>query len=296
MLKRQLVFVDALPQSTVLALAVLLTIVLGLLDYLTGYEVSFALFYLLPVSLAAWRLGALAGVAVSIMDALTWHFANALAGQATSNFLIPYWNTLTRLSFFFIVTALLAQLRMLLEEERSVARTDSLTGALNGGAFREAASVELARAARHNRPLSVLYIDLDNFKTVNDTFGHSIGDRLLCEVVRVIRNDLRPTDLVARLGGDEFCLLLPETDAQESARVIFRIQAALRVEMERNQWPVTLSIGVLTCLKPFPTADKLIHVVDDLMYRAKKAGRDAVEYGTYCGEEPPDETLSGSVT
>lgn len=284
MLKRLLEHLDGISRTMAVVLALLLTVMLGLLDYFTGYELSFSLFYLFPVSLVAWRLGGRAGVLVSVLDALTWHFANALTGQDASNPLVPYWNTLTRFGFFCIVTLLLAQLRLLLDEEKSFARTDGLTKALNGRAFREAISTEIVRATRYDRPLTLVYIDLDNFKTVNDTLGHGAGDALLRVTVTLIRNELRPTDLIGRLGGDEFSLLFPETDADSAALAISRMRDALRVEMERNQWPVTLSVGVLTCLKPFAPAEKLIHQADELMYRAKRSGKNAVEYATYQGE------------
>ncbi|MFA4915140.1 MAG: GGDEF domain-containing protein [Syntrophales bacterium] len=109
--------------------------------------------------------------------------------------------------------------------------------------------MEIERSQRHKHPFTVTYFDLDNFKTVNDRFGHSMGDNVLCTVVRYAKTHLRKMDIVARLGGDEFAFLLPETDQVQARVAISKIQISLLDEMYRNDWPVTFSIGVLTCIK-----------------------------------------------
>ncbi len=283
MFRAVLTRLDGLPKTWVMVFALLLTAVLGCVNFLLGYEISFAVFYLFPVSMAAWRSGMLTGAVLSIGSALTWHIANILSGQEWSHPLTPFWNMLTRLGFFLVVTMLLAELKKIMEEEKALARTEPLTGALNGRAFLELVFHELARSGRNGCPISVIYLDLDNFKTVNDTLGHSVGNKLLIEVVRIFRGGVRPTDSVARLGGDEFCLLLPETDGRQAANAVERIRNSVAAEMARNQWPVTLSVGVLTCQKPFPTADEMLRMVDGLMYQAKKEGKNRIVFGEHTG-------------
>jgi diguanylate cyclase (GGDEF)-like protein len=252
--------------------------VLGIIDYLTGYEISFAIFYLIPVSMVAWSVGRRAGIAVALFSALTWLISNWAAGESHSNSFVPIWNMGTRLGFFLVVVFLLVELREMLEGEKGLARTDYLTGALNVRAFDEVARQEISRARRHERPFTVAYIDVDNFKTVNDSFGHSAGDALLRTTVKVIESDLRSNDVVARLGGDEFAILLPETAYGPAATVIRRIRNRLLEEAQKRQWPVTFSIGVLTCIEPPGTVEDVIRRADALMYSVKNEGKNAIKH------------------
>ena len=142
---------------------------------------------------------------------------------------------------------------------------------------------EIGRLQRYKRQFTVAYVDLDNFKTVNDQFGHSKGDELLRIVANTARNQLRDTDVVARLGGDEFALLLPETGQEDARVVIAKIQRSFLSEMRNNGWPVTLSIGVLTCIEMPGTADELIKMADKLMYSVKNNGKNAISESVYAG-------------
>jgi diguanylate cyclase (GGDEF)-like protein len=127
------------------------------------------------------------------------------------------------------------------------------------------------------------YIDLDNFKTVNDTYGHLIGDSLLRLVADTIRNNIRTTDVLARLGGDEFVVLLPETDFEQSEIVINKVQTQLLDEMKKNNWPVTFSIGAVTFLTPPESVDEMIKKADNLMYSAKKNGKNTKKREVWSG-------------
>jgi len=170
-----------------------------------------------------------------------------------------------------------------MERERAVARTDYLTGAGNLRFFLELLQKEIDRSLRYQHPFTLVYIDVDNFKTVNDQFGHIIGDEVLRTLVRNITTHVRKTDTVARLGGDEFALLLPET-TQESARVaISKLQDGLLKEMQQNKWPITFSVGVLTCRAPPVKAGELVRIADELMYSVKYGGKNAITYSTYAG-------------
>ena len=178
---------------------------------------------------------------------------------------------------------LLSQLRNLLEKERTLARTDSLTGALNRRAFFEKVETEILRSHRYQRPFTIVYIDLDGFKLINDRLGHSTGDALLKKVVQVICENIRRGDLLARLGGDEFAILLLETDQQLAPVVVSRLQKAISNQMQQNQWSVTLSIGALTYLKPLHSVDEMIRSADRLMYSVKGTSKNAIKYSVYMG-------------
>jgi len=170
-----------------------------------------------------------------------------------------------------------------LEHERSQARSDFLTGALNSRAFEQIAAAEIQRSGRYSHPLTLAYIDIDNFKAVNDEFGHSTGDGLLKTIARTISENLRTTDYVARLGGDEFAVLMPETGAEAALMVMARIQALLEEQMREKRWPVTTSIGMVTCLKPPPSTDRLIQMADEQMYACKREGKDCIHATVFNG-------------
>ena len=255
----------------------------GIFDYLTGYEISFSLFYLLPISLATWFAGRRLGVLASIASALTWLIADISPGHPYSHPAIYYWNTAIRFSFFIILTYLLSAVRKAHELEKGLARIDNLTGAANGRYFAELLQLEIARSQRHNLPFTVAYVDVDNFKTINDTFGHSMGDQVLQITIKHVKTRLRNIDVVARLGGDEFAFLFPATDQSAARAAISRIQMSLLSEMCQRNWPVTFSIGVLTCTNTPDTADELIKLADALMYSAKNDGKNSIRYSVYAG-------------
>jgi diguanylate cyclase (GGDEF)-like protein len=255
----------------------------GILDFLTGYELAFSLFYLLPVSLVSWLTNQRLGILASFASACVWLTADVAAGSSYSHPLIYAWNTLIRLSFFVITVFLLSTLRRVLEQEEELARTDYLTGAANSRLFYDLVQMEIDRFQRYEHPFTITYIDLDNFKIINDQFGHLVGDQVLRTVVSSIRKHLRKTDVVARLGGDEFALLLPETN-QESAHVtLTKIQNGLLKQMRQRNWPITFSIGVLTCSAAPNTTDELVRITDELMYSVKRNNKNAIKYSVYAG-------------
>lgn len=267
----------------VFGISLSLVAVLGCIDYVTGHEYSFSIFYVFPVALAAWYVNATAGNAVALFSAVVWDFSNRLAGEQFSNPAIPYWNAATRFGFFIIITSLLVQLRQVLEHERALSRTDYLSGVLNSRAFYALVAAEIERQQRHKHPFSLAYIDLDNFKSVNDRFGHTTGDELLKTVAGTIAGNSRAIDAVARLGGDEFAILLIETDANAARLTMERMQALLLAAMRPQRWPVTFSIGIVTCLAAPPSVDALVQLADEQMYLVKRDGKNNIRLSTYTG-------------
>ncbi len=255
----------------------------GLADFLTGYEIAFSLFYLVPVFLATWFAGIYLGIITSIASAMVWLVADLASGHPYSHPAIYYWNSIIRFGFFIIVTLLLSALKKANEHERELARVDSLTGAVNARFFYELVQLEIERSQRYRHPFTLAYLDLDNFKAVNDRFGHSVGDKVLYTIVKHARDHLRKTDIVGRLGGDEFAILLPETDQAGAQASISKIQTSLLDEMSRNDWQVTFSIGVLTCLSKLQTSDELVKQADELMYSVKNNGKNGIRYSQFTG-------------
>lgn len=262
--------------------ASLLVAIVGVLDVATGSEIAFSVFYLIPIALVAWFAGRGRALWISLLSAATWFTAEALDGRSYSLPGVVYWNAAVRLAFFVAVSHLLPGLRAL-EREKALARVDDLTGAANRRYVLEVAQTELDRSQRYERPLTIVFVDLDGFKAVNDRSGHKVGDRVLRAVVSRAQSQLRKTDTLGRLGGDEFVVLLPEAD-EEAARVaVTKLKAALLDEMGQNHWPVTFSIGVLTYRKGQATADDLIARADNLMYEVKARGKDSVAYSVWAG-------------
>ena len=262
-------------------LGLLLIAVVGLLDLVTGYELSFSLFYVLPIVLVTWLLGRWSGLIAAFASALVWLWADTATGHAYSHPLIPFWNTLIRLAFFVIITLLLFRLRMAMEREQALARTDGLTGAMNSRHFFTVAQAELERQRRYGRPFTLVYIDVDDFKTVNDQLGHAAGDQVLRCIVDYAQNHLRALDVFARLGGDEFTALLPETNESAARVVVTKLREGLLEEFRKTKLPVTVSMGVLTCNAAPATTDEMVKRADDLMYSVKRGGKNGVSYAAF---------------
>lgn len=273
-------------KGSILLLAMLQIVVLGIIDFYTGFEISFAVFYLIPVTFAAWYGEKKMAIVVSILSALTWQLSNELAGETFRNILIPFWNASTRLGFFVIVTILLTKLKESYIYQRSLAQTDFLTGAANPRAFYKALEMEVLRSRRYHRTFSVCYFDADNFKQINDTLGHNVGSDLLVKVVEITKENLRATDMVARLGGDEFAILLPETNEKNVQAVVKKLRSKLLSEMQSNDWAVTFSIGVMTYAEAPENTDELIKLADHLMYEAKRNGKNSVKFDVYAETKP----------
>jgi len=252
---------------------------IGVVDLVTGREISFSLFYLLPIALVAWFSGRNPGLVVSVIAGVVWFAVDSIDGPVYSRPVIGYWNGAARLGFFVLVPLLLPQLKAL-EREKAIARLDDLTGTANRRHLFEVLQAELDRSQRYKRPFTVAYIDLDDFKAVNDQFGHRTGDEVLHVVANLAKSHLRKTDLVGRLGGDEFILLLPEVNSDIARVVVGKVQSALLDEMRRKHWSVTFSIGAFTHVDGPISADELIKRADDLMYAVKRNGKNAIAYAT----------------
>jgi diguanylate cyclase (GGDEF)-like protein len=280
-------------RAGVIALAISSLAVVGLLDYVTGYQISFAVFYLVPVGVAAWYCGAWSGSALALGSSFAWYAAERAAGYPYDHPAIPLWNAFVRLCFFLIIAALLSALRGRLRVERQLAKTDALTGVLNLRAFEERLEHDLDFAARTRSPITLAYIDIDDFKRVNDAHGHSEGDRLLRAVATTLRSQLRRADSVARLGGDEFALILPGTDLAGANAVMSEIGEKLGGLPGSGPGSVTCSIGAVVFRDRPPSADDAVAAADRLMYTVKYGGKNAalveVHTGSHSSKSTPDE-------
>lgn len=162
------------------------------------------------------------------------------------------------------------------ERLREQATTDGLTGLANHRTLRRALDRELRRARRSEQPISIVFVEIDGFKKINDDSGHLHGDQILRSVATVLRRSCRETDLVARFGGDEFVLLLPQTETKNAARVAERVRRSLAEIQHVEGTRVTASLGIATCVDHGTSGDALLESADRAMYQAKRAGGDRV--------------------
>jgi diguanylate cyclase (GGDEF)-like protein len=262
-----------------LAISCLLAAVfIGVIRFLTGPEFALSLFYLLPIALATWYAGRWIGIMVSLASAVSWLVADLNMLPAFSSAWIPYLNETFRLTVFLIITLIITKLKRAMDNHKALARTDPLTAVPNRRAFYDLAEMELNKARRYQSPLSVLYVDIDNFKQINDRLGHHIGDMLLCSAASMIKSNIRAIDIIGRFGGDEFVILLAQTGPDSVALVARKLKDKLSNLMENNNWPVTFSIGAVTFESAPESVEQLIIAADKQMYNAKNNGKNRIHY------------------
>jgi diguanylate cyclase (GGDEF)-like protein len=270
-------YINKLSPKLLTILGFILVVLVGLLNYFSGPEIGFSIFYLLPIFLTTWFVGIRMGILISFASAISWLFADLLQERTFSSFLFPYWNALGRLGFFLVIVLL----QNYLKREQLLARTDILTGIGNRKYFFDLSDIEINRARRYNHPFTVAYMDVDDFKIINDSFGHNTGDTVLRLIATNIKNNIRSTDIFARLGGDEFALFLPETEAESAQKLISKLRKMILSAMEEENWPVTFSIGVVTFISLPDSSDEIIKIVDNFMYSAKNRGKDSIIYAIW---------------
>lgn len=253
-------------------------IAIASVDYFTGEELRVFPLYYAPISLVAWYRGRSGALIFAALCAMAWMTSNLMAGLRFSSMGIWVANTLTQGASFTIVGLLIATLRAAVMRERALSRTDSLTSLRNTRAFYEDARGILALCRRKGRPVTVAYIDMDNFKAVNDSLGHRAGDDLLRTVGEALRASVRPSDLSARLGGDEFAILLPDVGPHEAQATLERLRSLLADTVASNAVPVSVSIGGLTFITVPENVEEMVQKADSRMYAAKTTGKNRVHF------------------
>lgn len=263
-------------RAGIVAAGLLATLLVGHIHTLTGLAYEFHIFFILPVLAVSWFSGKRLGYGVAVLAAVEWFIADRSLASDQANVLPLFFNTAMRLAIFLYGAWLIGEIRRVLLLESRMARDDALTQLPNRREFHGRGQQAFAQAQRQGAPFTAVFIDLDRFKEVNDTLGHDIGDALLTTVARIIREQVRASDIPGRLGGDEFALLLPNMNAQAASGYVESLRKRLLAAMKEKGWPVTFSIGVASYKVAPQDFDMLVKQADALMYEVKRGGRDRV--------------------
>jgi diguanylate cyclase (GGDEF)-like protein len=269
---------ERLSRAKILALATCGLALVGGVDYaMRSYEASVALFYLGPVALATWYGGRRMGIGIALLCAGSWYVADQAAGHAYPYPGIAIWNAFVRLGFFLVTSVLLSALRRSLRSQQRLAQIDSLTDLYGRRVFEDRLAQALALARRRKSPLTLVYMDVDDFKRVNDVHGHAAGDRVLRGIGEVLKASVRSADTAARIGGDEFALVLPDTDDRGARRLVARVTGELQRASRRGTL-ASCSIGVITFQEAPVSAENALAAADKLMYEVKRRGKGTVAF------------------
>jgi len=275
--------------KTIWLLSFFMILVLTIVQSRVDSSIDIALFYIFPLLLSSWYgnkkgglfLAFFSVINITIIEvALTEHSLNDSEPISfTFSYLIPY--LIPYLIAYPLLVVLVTNFRSVHQVEITAADTDNLTGVHSARSFYAELANEILRSKRYSHVFSLAYIDVDNFKKINDSLGHAEGDKLLIEVAHVLRESLRATDVVARLGGDEYVCLLPETKQEEAMAAFVKASVLLKKRMKKHKWVVSFSIGVVSFEKMPDDIKEAIDIADRLMYSVKNNKKGNIAYQVY---------------
>ena len=262
-----------------ISIGLLAAIVLG--DLATGFELSLSSLYLVPVALITLGFGMRAGMSMALLAYGSWIGVNSAGALERSVTAYVFWEGGIRFATAGAFVILIDKLKRTMEREMRRSRRDPLTRLPNRRAFFEALDDALKRARRYRRSISIAYIDLDNFKQLNDTQGHHAGDRALRAVAATMLHHVRQVDVPARLGGDEFAVAYIETSAAAGLKAVNLLRDRLTEVSERHDWGVTFSIGLASFETVPDSVEAMIDAADHLMYEVKQHGKGSIRHQVY---------------
>lgn len=242
--------------------------------YLAPTDAHIIALFLIPISFSAWFLSPAAGWAGAILSsAVLFIYELSHHHDGTG---VVYLNLVLNIGMFSFFAYITSEVRALYAREQELSLHDPLTGLLNRRALAGALSVEARRLNRRHYPLTLAYLDIDDFKKINDLLGHEAGDDYLRQIALVLKNTVRATDFVARLGGDEFAILLPETGPTAARLTIAKVQESLLALIQQREPSVTVSIGAITFETSADSPAEMIRVADEAMYEVKRSGKNRI--------------------
>ncbi|MCU0848373.1 MAG: GGDEF domain-containing protein [Spirochaetes bacterium] len=244
-------------------------------------EPDMSIFYALPAAFLAWNArNRVMATVLSAASSSLWIYAEYL-NSAGWNMLQGLWRTAVIFSFYEAISILIIRVRTLLDKEKDLARRDQLTGLWNRRFFMKVAEHQRVILERYGRPFSMAYLDLDNFKHVNDNYGHNAGDAVIKTVAGCITGRIRKTDLAARMGGDEFAVIFTETESDRAETAVRKISGDIAKIMGETGYPVTVSAGIAAYKTMPEDVDSMVRFADSLMYEVKNAGKNSIKCGIF---------------
>lgn len=269
---------ENLPKLFSILISIFLMVAISVIDYLISTEISVSILYLLPIGISTWCTDKYISFLIILVSDLINLILNQINDKHHLHPFIHYWNALGILVFFLFTNYLLLELKSNLKNLENLAQTDNLTGLNNRRFFVEIVNNEIVKSSRYQEPLTLAYFDIDDFKKINDQYGHTAGDRLLQLVAKQAKITLRKSDVIARIGGDEFAILLPRTGYEASEVVLHRLQKMLLISTQQEGLSVTVSIGAITFCRPPQAVSEILEQADNLMYIAKKKGKNLLQH------------------
>lgn len=266
-------------------LSVLMVLLLTGLVVVFGDIVFLEPFYAIPITLASWYGSRKSGILLTLFSALILVLVKVLVVQDRIGIYRYMLESFSYIMAYLSLAIIITNFRTVHGLEVIAADTDDLTSINNARGFYIELANELVRSCRYDHVFSLAYLDIDDFKYINDSLGHSEGDRLLVEVANCLKISLRKTDTAARLGGDEFACLFPETE-QEEAKIAFeKAINMLRKRMKEQGWPVSFSAGLVTFGTLPNDIREAIKVADELMYSVKNGEKNNIAYRVWNGKD-----------
>lgn len=240
-------------------------------DVVTDMRVSLTLFHVLPIAGVAWAAGWRPALVVAVFSLGANLLIDLRAGvHLVDGGLVFAWALFNRLVAYVSAVLLLEWLRESQRRLKKHAQTDALTGLLNRRAFEERCEAELRRSQRRAEPLTIAMIDLDGFKSINDSLGHATGDAVL-KLVGELLQQLRSGEVAARIGGDEFAVLFPGASMASAQGAIDRLSRTLEREANARRWPVSCSVGISANNATDRSCEEMVQRADEAMYRHKRS-------------------------
>ncbi len=268
-----------LPKPLLTIIAFLLVLFIGSFDVTAGYNnISMAFLYLFPIILITWFEGGIPATIIAIFSAITWSIADAASGPVYSHIAISIWNTVMVFGMFSIVVYSFATIKKLMIKERAFTGNSGTVHAADAALFYEEGQREMKRAARYKRPLTLARLAINHYNRITGTLGWDMGESLVLAVTETVMKTLRATDIVAKLDTHEFAILMPETKKEDAEVAVRKVQEHLSEMVKQNDWPVSFSIGVVTCTAPAATIDDLVTMAGDLMKAAPDDSGNRVQY------------------
>lgn len=263
------------------ALSLSSVILIGYLHFIVGPSLEFHLFFLIPIIVASWFTSALFCCFILVLAILSWTIGDYLIAHNNIDLFSFLFNSTVHALILAYITYLLRYIRRLLIRESQLAREDSLTKIPNRRSFYENREIAFSTGHRQRLPITIVFIDVDSFKSINDTYGHKIGDKLLFEAAQVMNENVRKNDVIGRLGGDEFCLVLLNADREHARMYAINLKNKLSERMLKHKWQTTFSMGIVTYAVTPPDFLRTIEEADKLMYRVKTNGRNGFSQEYY---------------